>query len=213
MGLAEPIRVAYRKRFGEDVEIAHCAQGGVPLANYEYPSKSWHPDRRNEHYDRLLEVIRKCIHGIRESGDTAEVRAMFWMQGEQDGKTGNTGPKGTSMPPLPQPAASEQYAKNLRYLIECVRRDLGAPRLPFILGDTPVGQPPDYQIDKSAHKGSPVVVRGQHEVARTVPDVVCVSTVGFERGADQLHLTERGVTQLAEAMCAALGSGEHRVAE
>jgi hypothetical protein len=182
------------------VRVIHVAQGGTPLVNAAYMTPSWHPDRRGEMYDRLLAAARRTLESVCDAGGEPRVEAFFWMQGEQDTKTDNTGPEGQSLPPPPQPQAAEAYAENLKALLAAVRRDLARADLPVIIADTPVGAPPDYVIGRSKHAMTPVVVAAQAAVASSDPRAALVSTARLERAADRLHLTPDSAAELARAM-------------
>jgi hypothetical protein len=202
MGLAEPIRSELERRQGSDFRIVHVAEGGTPLANAPYCRASWHPERRGEMYDRLIQEAQKISDEIAAGGGRAVFPAMFWVQGEQVTKTDNRGdkPGATSLPPPPQPLAASSYESNLRCLIAAVRRDLRAPDMAFVIATTPVGTEPDFVLEGSRHAGTPQVVAAQKEVARSTARAALVLTDGLTRAPDRVHFSAEGGRALAAAM-------------
>jgi hypothetical protein len=202
VGLAELIEQELARRRGPGFRIVHVAEGGTPLVNAPYCRASWHPERRGEMYDRLMQEARKVRDEVAAGGGKAVFPAMFWIQGEQDTKTDNRGnaPGATSLPPPPQPLAASSYEANLRCLIAAVRRDLRAPEMAFIIATTPVGEPPDFVLGGSKHAGTPQVLAAQAAVARSTPFAVLAPTDRFARAPDQVHLSAEGGAALAAAM-------------
>jgi len=153
--------------------------------------------------DRLVAEARRALDSARAAGESPRVEAMFWMQGEQDTKTENRGPEGTSLPPPPQPLAAESYGANLKALLAAVRRELARAELPAIIADTPVGLPPEYATGRSRHAATPVVLAAQAAVALGDSRAALVRTAAYPRGPDGLHLTKSSATELAQAMARA----------
>jgi len=198
--LGEPVRRRLADIIDGAISVIHVAEGGTPLVNAPYATPSWHPERRGEMYDRLRFHIDTTLIEIRAQGLTPIPEAVFWMQGEQDGKTKGVGTAGTSLPPPPQPLAAESYEANLRLLIGTLRNDLCRPNLPFIMATTPVGSPPDYLLTDSEHLAIPAILAAQAAVATSTPGVSLVETMDCERAADRVHLTERSADEVTRRM-------------
>lgn len=88
----------------------------------------WNPDwsgdkassmgeaNKSKLYGDFIDYVRSVLN--RYTPDDYEICAMFWVQGEGDGKV---------------PPAAVAYGTTLRKLIERVRKDIGRDNLPFIL--------------------------------------------------------------------------------
>ncbi len=137
--------------------------GLIPAAVGGSPISSWEPGAldtatRTHPYDDALVRARAAMRDGR-------LRAILWHQGESDA----------------HPGMSERYAERLRALIARFRSDLGAPELPFLIGE--LGQFParpwsdDVRRIDSVHRA----------IAATVPHVAYVSSDGLRDKGDTLH--------------------------
>jgi hypothetical protein len=155
------------------IAIVKFAESGTTLY------KDWDPGRPDGLYRRMITRVRSAVANLRLTKDApVRIAGFFWMQGEGDSDS------------LTQARA---YETNLSAFVRAVRRDLRAPRLPFVLGR--IG---DLRLESSAHfQYSGVVRKGQADVARTVPNTYMVSTDGLERApASRIHLSSLGTYEL-----------------
>lgn len=187
-GRAEPLAAA--ASFGPEVAFAHelakawperqiiivkFAVGGTSLLD-------WAPDwteqnaRRTETakagplYSKLLEYVKAAA-----AGRPVEIAAVVWEQGGRDAKF---------------PDVAGEYGKNLRTLVERLRKDLAAPDLPFIYGE--VNTPP------ARFPATEDVRKGQQQVAREVPRVKLVPTKGLRTLSDETHYDTQGQLELGK---------------
>jgi hypothetical protein len=138
------------------IGLIPAAVGGSPISSWEPgaldPATKTHP------YDDALLRARAAMKDGR-------LRAILWHQGESDA----------------HPGLSERYDEKLRALIVRFRSDLGAPELPFIIGE--LGQftakpwSDDVRRIDSVHRA----------IAATVPHVAYVSSDGLRDRGDTLH--------------------------
>ncbi|MFN2225160.1 MAG: sialate O-acetylesterase [Anaerolineae bacterium] len=123
-------------------------------------------------YDKLLALVEETT-AEGQPGHGCRPAAAVWMQGERDAL-------------YPQAAAA--YEANLVALIEALRADLGAPDLPFLVGQ--VDPPPER------YRAAAVVRDAQAEVARAVPGACLVDTEGLSRDEDGVHYDTAGQLEL-----------------
>jgi lysophospholipase L1-like esterase len=129
-------------------------------------------------YRRLLELVAAKREDPQHTA--CQPAAVFWMQGERDAL-------------FLQAAAA--YEANLAALIEALRTDLGAPVLPFLVGqvDPPGDRYPAAELVRAA----------QAAVARKLPGVYLVRTDGLSRRADGLHYDTAGQLELGRGFASA----------
>jgi len=72
-------------------------------------------------YDQMKDTLAKAIQLLEANGDVVRVRGLFWIQGSSD--AGNE-------------SAANTYESNLQTIINDIRTEYSAPRLPVILGIT-----------------------------------------------------------------------------
>ena len=138
------------------IGLIPAAVGGSPISSWEPgaldPATKTHP------YDDALVRARAAMRDGR-------LRAILWHQGESDA----------------HPGLSERYAVRLRTLIARFRNDLGAPDLPFIIGQ--LGRFPARPWSDDVGRIDSV----HRAIAATVPHVAYVSSVGLRDKGDTLH--------------------------
>ena len=146
--------------------LIKCAEGGTTLL------RDWNPNQREKLYDRFIQFVRSTQQMIAANGDSCEIRGMLWHQGEGDiGK-----PSGV-------------YGAVLTEFINHVRADLGAPKLPFL-----IGQICYYERATRAN-----IFADQWSVAKSIPFTAVVESKGlvtFDKGthfdaASQIELGNR----------------------
>jgi len=97
---------------GKHVALIKYAEGGTNLRT------DWNPDKKGSLYVKFIDFTRQSLKGLKDRGDTCEIRGMIWHQGESD----------ASLPPA-------QYQRMLTEFINRVRADLAIKDLPFVIGE------------------------------------------------------------------------------
>ena len=103
-----------------------------------------------EHVNSVLANIKR-VYPDYESDQGYEVAGFVWFQGWNDMVDRGT------YPTRAQPGGYDQYSTLMAQFIRDVRKDLSAPKLPFVIGVMGVGGPtskygPDRQRYKSVHQ-------------------------------------------------------------
>lgn len=161
-----------RRHSDSTIAIVKHAVSGTSLY------RDWDPRRPGGLYRQLISRVRAAVGDLRRTR-MAPVRlaGFFWMQGEADSD---------------HRKAAEAYETNLSSFVRAVRKDLGAPSLPFA-----VGRIADLRKESRAHfQYSRLVRQAQADVARDVPRTYLVSTDGLERAAARIHFSSRGTYEL-----------------
>lgn len=167
-------RLLARKHPDSTVAIVKLASSGTSLY------RSWDPSRRAGLYRQMISRVRSAVSKLRATRQ-APVRfgGLFWMQGESDSE---------------RFASAAAYDDNLASFIRSVREDLGAPRLPVV-----IGRIRDLRRDvRARYQFSDVVRQAQAEVTRTVPNTYLVSTEGLPRSVGRVHFNSRGTYELGQ---------------
>ena len=193
--------LVWRDAFGPEVGFAHGIAGEVagPVvlckvarggANLRY---DWNPDGtsrgedeyRGPLYPRLIEAAK----GVASSVGECAFAGMLWMQGERDSVFEDM---------------AKVYEDNLRVFIASVRRDVGAPDVPFV---TALPSPRKYNIGPGAfqHAHREIVQAAQARYVESDPNAALVKTHDLPQ-SDNLHFDTGGQLVLgqrfAEAMIA-----------
>jgi len=94
------------------------------LAGFDDHGDNWHPPEPGRPagrlYENLLANVRDALAALERDGHDWELRGFLWMQGEHEA--------GIS------PRMAADYGRLLGSFRAQVRSDLGAPRLPFVVG-------------------------------------------------------------------------------
>ncbi|MEM6260223.1 MAG: sialate O-acetylesterase [Planctomycetota bacterium] len=150
------------------------ARGGTSLAD------DWDATNGNVYRD-FRETVDDAVAAILANGDSYEITAMLWTQGESDGLEGT----------------SAQYQANLTAFIADVRSQYGAD-LPFFLSQLSINQTAVNNNDPAALG----VIRGaQSAVASADANTYLIDTDAF--GTGSLHFNAAGQIALGEAYAAA----------
>ena len=123
-------------------------------------------ERMGVYYRLMLEHIHKVLADIRRVYPDYDVKAGYelagfvWFQGWNDMVDGST------YPTRGQPGSYDAYSKNLAHFIRDVRRDLKAPKLPFVIGVMGAGGPiAKYGPDQKRYAG----IHGEFRKAMAAP--------------------------------------------
>lgn len=141
---------------GATIGLVPAACGGSPITAWE-PGKYFEQTKSHPYDDALARARRAMRDGT--------LKAVLWHQGESDANA----------------QAAPLYEKRLEALITRFRADLGAPDLPFILGQ--LGQFPGKPWN--AHQTE--VDRAQRAVAAKMNNVRYVSSDELSATRDKLH--------------------------
>lgn len=103
-----------------------------------------------EHVKAVLADLKRVVPGY-DAAQGYELAGFAWVQGWNDMVDGSTYPK------RDQPGGYDAYATAMAHFIRDVRKDLNAPKLPFVIGVMGVGGPtaaygPDEQRYKATHQ-------------------------------------------------------------
>ena len=123
-------------------------------------------ERTGVYYRLMLEHIHKVLANIRRVYPDYDAKAGYelagfvWFQGWNDMVDGST------YPTRGQPGSYDAYSKNLAHFIRDVRRDLKAPKLPFVIGVMGAGGPiAKYGPDQKRYAG----IHGEFRKAMAAP--------------------------------------------
>jgi alpha-galactosidase len=103
-----------------------------------------------EHVRKVLANLKRVVPGY-DPAQGYELAGFAWFQGWNDMVDGGTYPK------RDQPGGYDAYSVAMAHFIRDVRKDLNAPKLPFVIGVIGVGGPtsdygPDQQRYKTTHQ-------------------------------------------------------------
>jgi len=122
--------------------------------------------RTGVYYRLMLEHIRKVLGDIQRVYPAYDAKAGYelagfvWFQGWNDMVDGGT------YPTRGQPGSYDAYSKNLAHFIRDVRKDLKAPKLPFVIGVMGAGGPiAKYGPDQKRYAG----IHGEFRKAMAAP--------------------------------------------
>ncbi len=132
-------------------------------------------------YKELLGKVRAAV----EASD-AEIRGFLWLQGAKD---------------MRDRRASSRYGENLETLIDSLRRDLGVPDLPLLVGSYRMGDLPDElaDVDPSDHEfeaarpGAWEVLVAQSEASGRIPRTATVILRDLPRHPGNIHANTEGM--------------------
>jgi hypothetical protein len=164
---------------GDEVGLVPAAVGGSSITLWvpgAYDSVT-----RTHPYD---DAVRRARLAMRRGPLTA----VLWHQGESDANARN----------------APEYAQRLRDLISRFRTDLGAPDVPFLIGE--LGQFRHWTAYDST------VDAAHREMARTLAHVTFVSSDGLSHKGDSLHFDAPSARELGRRFAAAL-AGSRRAGQ
>lgn len=156
------------------IGLIPTACGGSPINTWE-PGKFWGQTKSNPWDDAMVRAKQALKDGT--------LKAILWHQGE-----GDSNPKSAAV-----------YEEKLTALIARFRAELGAPNVPFIIG----------QLGKFEAEGAPwsegrtAVDRAQKAVAAKVPNVYFVNADGLVSKGDKLHFSTASAQELGRRYAAA----------
>ncbi len=129
---------AFQKR-GKDVAAMKAEKAKATGVSYRFMV---------EHVRRVLADIKRVVPDY-DPAQGYELAGFVWFQGWNDMVDGDTYPK------RDQPGGYDAYSTALAHFIRDVRRDLSAPKLPFVIGVMGVGGPTaDYVGEELRYKAT-----------------------------------------------------------
>lgn len=167
-------RVVARHVPGHGIGLIPTACGGSPISTWE-PGKFWDQTKSNPWDDAMARAKQAVRDGT--------LKAILWHQGE-----GDSNPKNAAL-----------YEERLTALIARFRSELGAPNLPFFIG----------QLGQFENEGAPwsesskLVDAAQQAVAAKVPGVYFVRSDGLVSKGDKLHFSTASQKAMGERYAAA----------
>ena len=183
--------ITMQKQVGEPILIIKTSWGGKSL-NTDFRSPSAGPyqfnqgqienfkkrgqdlaeerrkraERTGVYYRLMLEHTHKVLDNIKRvypaynAKASYELAGMVWFQGWNDMVDSGT------YPTRGQPGSYDAYSNNLAHFIRDVRRDLKAPKLPFVIGVMGAGGPiANYSPDQMRYAG----IHGEFRKAMAAP--------------------------------------------
>ena len=129
------------KKQGKDIEVIRAEKAKASGHNYRLMT---------EHVKHVLTDIKR-VYPAYDPKQGYELAGFVWFQGWNDMVAGDIYPQ------RDQPGGYDNYSKLLAQFIRDVRKDLAAPKLPFVIGVMGVGGPtnkygPDQQRYKNIHQ-------------------------------------------------------------
>jgi hypothetical protein len=166
-----------------------------------------------EHVRRVLADIPRVVPDY-DAAQGYELAGFVWFQGWNDMVDSGTYPE------RDKPGGYDAYSDVLVQFIDDVRRDLGAPKLPFVIGVLGVGGPtaaygPDQQRYRAVHQNFRDAMAAPAQRPEFRGNVVAVLTEQYwDRELSELKTKESALRQQAKALAAAgnLTPAEERAA-
>lgn len=135
----------------EPILLIKTAWGGKSLhTDFRPPSAG--SEETGKYYQLMIEHVKKVLEDPKKivpkykAGDGIELAGFVWFQGWNDLVDGGAYPNRN------KPGGYDRYSEYMEHFIRDVRKDLDAPKLPFVIGVLGVGGPTaDY--DSPRYKG------------------------------------------------------------
>ena len=154
-------------------------------------------ERTGVYYRLMLEHIRKVLGDIKRVYPAYDAKAGYelagfvWFQGWNDMVDSGT------YPTRGQPGGYASYSKNLAHFIRDVRRDLKAPKLPFVIGVMGAGGPiakygPDQKRYAGIHGGFRKAMAAPAKLPEFKGNVTAVFTENYWDGQLSELVDRRG---------------------
>ena len=149
--------------------------GLVPCAVGGTPLKRW---------ERGGDLYLNAVHRARLAMRDGTLKGILWHQGESDSGTSTN---------------ANTYGDRLAKMIKDIRTDLGAPNLPFV-----VGQIGEFLYDRGPEHSpcARVVNEALAKLPEKVPFTACASAKGLNHKGDQLHFDAASQRELGRRYAA-----------
>ena len=130
----------------------------------------------------LLANFRTAVSVLEREGKTWELTGLVWMQGEHEASISRK--------------MADDYERLLSDFIRSVRKDLGAPALPFVIG----------QVNSHTWIYGDIARQCQVEVCQKDRRILLVKTIDLPRvDGDAAHFTADGMLTLGSRFAEAMG--------
>ena len=173
--------ITMEKRVKGPFLLIKTAWGGKSLhTDFRPPSAG--ADATGKYYRLMVDHVRKVLEDPKkvvptyQASDGIELAGFVWFQGWNDLVDGGAYPNRN------QPGGYDRYSEYMEHLIRDVRKELNAPKLPFVIGVLGVGGPtadyesPRYKGMHQAFRDAMAAPASQHEFKG---NVVAVKTEVF----------------------------------
>lgn len=182
-----------------DEQLERFRKEGKDIAQLEAEKA----EATGKNYRLMLEHVRKVLANIRDVypdyNEQAgyELAGFVWLQGWNDMVDGDVYPN------RGKPGGYDQYSDNLAHFIRDVRRDLNAPKLPFVIGVMGVGGPtadygPEQQRYAATHQHFRDAMAAPAKLPEFQGNVVNVLTENYwDSQLGELNLRRESVRQRA----------------
>jgi serine/threonine protein kinase len=159
--------------FPNQILLIKVTQGPMSLAVEGRPPSSGGPRSPGRFYRRMIETTRDVLAHLKQyvpdyQGQGYELAGFVWFQGWND---------------MIDTARRTEYAFNLTNLIKDLRRDLGVPKLPVVIGEMGVGGL-DTEPMRLEFRRAQAAVAGRPEFRGTV--VLAPTAKYWDKEADAL---------------------------
>ncbi len=134
--------ITMEKHVKEPILLIKTAWGGKSL-HTDFRPPSVGAGETGKYYQLMMEHVKKVLEDPKKvvptynARDGIELAGFVWFQGWNDLVDGG------AYPDRGQPGGYDRYSEYLEHLIRDVRKDLNAPKLPFVIGVQGVGGPTD----------------------------------------------------------------------
>jgi len=155
------------------IAILKISRGGTSLAREWKIGTPDDPKTQGALYKEFHDGVPKALKLLKDAGDTYVLRAMIWHQGESDAKS-----------------TEAEYTQMLTDFIARVRKDLGQPDLPFILGEV-------YD-----NKKNDSILAAQKAVSKTVPNTALATATDLKTWDNGTHFDAASQITLGERLAA-----------
>jgi len=132
--------ITMEKHVREPILIIKTAWGGKSLhSDFRPPSAG--ADETGKYYQLMIDHVKKVLEDPKKvvpkykASDGIELAGFVWFQGWNDLVDGG------AYPDRNKPGGYDRYSEYMEHFIRDVRKDLNAPKLPFVIGVLGVGGP------------------------------------------------------------------------
>ncbi len=154
-----------------------------------------------EHVKKVLGDIKRVVPGY-DAAQGYELAGFVWFQGWNDMVDSGTYPN------RDKPGGYDAYSEALAHFIRDVRKDLNAPKLPFVIGVLGVGGPtaeyaPDQQRYQATHQNFRAAMAAPAQLPEFNGNVVAVWTEKYwDRELSAAKAKENELKQRAKKLAA-----------
>lgn len=155
-----------------------------------------------EHVKKVLGDIKRVVPDY-DAAQGHELAGFVWFQGWNDLVDGGTYPE------RDKPGGYDGYSTAMAHFIRDVRKDLGSPKLPFVIGVLGVGGPtalygPDQQRYKATHDNFRNAMAAPAKLPEFKGNVAAVLTEKYwDQELSAAKAKEDGIKQMAKKLAAA----------